>query len=72
MKAAAQMIVNSALGHLGERVYDHFEEPFVFGSGVVPQEKLVDAGIGEFRRLPQAAIVSVIGARDLLGAIGNN
>ena len=36
------------------------------------QEKLVNAGIGKFRRLPQTAIVGVVSARDLIGAIGDD
>src|SRR6266508_5151894 len=72
MKTAAQMIVNPALGHLHESVSHHFKVTFALRLIKVAQEKFVDAGIGKFRRLAQAAMIRVIGTGNFLRAVADN
>ena len=66
------MIVDPALRHLVERMNDHFQIALALGVMIVAQEEFVHAGIGKFRRLPQAAVVRVVGAGDLFAAFADD
>src|SRR4030095_3771639 len=72
MKAAAQMIVNSTLSHFHERVSHHFKVTLALRLMKVAQEKLVNAGIGEFWRLPPPAVLRIIGTGNFFAAVAGH
>ncbi len=59
MEAAGDLVVNAALGHAGERALGDVQQTFGAGGLVAFEQQIDGAGVGEFRRLAEAAVFVV-------------
>ena len=59
MKAAADLIVHSAVGHLVERQRDHVQRMLIAGSMVIAQQKIDAHARRKLRRAAEAALTRI-------------
>ncbi len=64
VEAAAELVVDAAAGHAGERVAEHPEAARVAGAARDAQHRLPGHRLGELGRLPEAAVALVELAAD--------
>src|SRR5437773_4767128 len=72
MKTAAQVVVNSPVGHFRKSMGDPIEEGLIFRVLMVAEEKLVNTCIRKFRCSTQSTVLGIVGARDLFGGFSND
>ena len=72
MKTAAQVVVNSPVGHFRKSMGDPIEEGLIFRVLIVAEEKLVNTCIRKFRCSTQSTVLGIVGARDLFGGFSND